>query len=77
MYLKSSPATSDLDEAVSAFVQYRARLFGIAYRVLGSVAEAEDVVQAMPPKHGGPPRYMRACRVRGMRKTNVPRRCSG
>ncbi|MER6538152.1 RNA polymerase sigma-70 factor [Streptomyces sp900105755] len=45
MYLESSPARSDLDEAVSAFVQYRARLFGIAYRVLGSVAEAEDVVQ--------------------------------
>ncbi|MEU5314114.1 RNA polymerase sigma-70 factor [Streptomyces sp. NPDC021562] len=45
MYLKPSPTTSDLDEAVSDFVQYRARLFGIAYRVLGSVAEAEDVVQ--------------------------------
>ncbi|MER5820895.1 sigma-70 family RNA polymerase sigma factor [Streptomyces mirabilis] len=45
MYLKSSPMTSDLDEAVSAFVQHRARLFGIAYRVLGSVVEAEDVVQ--------------------------------
>ncbi len=45
MYLKSSPTTSDLDEAVSAFVQHRARLFGIAYRVLGSVVEAEDVVQ--------------------------------
>jgi RNA polymerase sigma-70 factor (ECF subfamily) len=26
-------------------VQHRARLFGIAYRVLGSVVEAEDVVQ--------------------------------
>ncbi|MEV7387428.1 MULTISPECIES: RNA polymerase sigma-70 factor [unclassified Streptomyces] len=37
--------TSDLDEAVSVFLQHRARLFGIAYRVLGSVAEAEDVVQ--------------------------------
>ncbi|MEU9450083.1 sigma-70 family RNA polymerase sigma factor [Streptomyces sp. NPDC048277] len=37
--------TSDLDEAVSVFVQHRARLFGIAYRVLGSVVEAEDVVQ--------------------------------
>lgn len=45
MYLKSCPMTSDLDEAVSAFVQHRARLFGIAYRVLGSVVEAEDVVQ--------------------------------
>ncbi|MFJ8027886.1 RNA polymerase sigma-70 factor [Streptomyces sp. NPDC096311] len=40
-----SPTASDLDEAVSVFVQHRARLFGIAYRVLGSAAEAEDVVQ--------------------------------
>ncbi|MFJ3776235.1 RNA polymerase sigma-70 factor [Streptomyces sp. NPDC090075] len=45
MYVDSPPVTSDLDEAVSVFVRYRARLFGIAYRVLGSVAEAEDVVQ--------------------------------
>ncbi|MEW1775961.1 RNA polymerase sigma-70 factor [Streptomyces sp. NPDC086777] len=45
MHLESSPTTCDLDDAVSVFVQYRARLFGIAYRVLGSVAEAEDVVQ--------------------------------
>ncbi|GHE59606.1 RNA polymerase sigma factor [Streptomyces spiralis] len=40
-----SPRPSDLEEAASVFVQHRARLFGIAYRVLGSVAEAEDVVQ--------------------------------
>jgi RNA polymerase sigma-70 factor (ECF subfamily) len=37
--------TEDLEEAVSVFVRHRARLFGIAYRVLGSVVEAEDVVQ--------------------------------
>lgn len=30
---------------LAAFVGVRARLFGIAYRVLGSAAEAEDVVQ--------------------------------
>ncbi|MGP3991561.1 sigma-70 family RNA polymerase sigma factor [Streptomyces sp. 3N207] len=36
---------NDLDAAVSVFVQHRRRLFGIAYRVLGSVVEAEDVVQ--------------------------------
>lgn len=35
----------DLDEAVAVFVRHRRRLFGIAYRVLGSVVEAEDVVQ--------------------------------
>src|SRR3954454_20486071 len=45
MQLEPSPTTKDLEEAVSVFVQYRARLFGIAYRVLGSAVEAEDVVQ--------------------------------
>lgn len=40
-----STTTSALDEAVSVFVQLRPRLFGIAYRVLGSAVEAEDVVQ--------------------------------
>lgn len=34
-----------LDEAVSVFVALRPRLFGIAYRVTGSTAEAEDVVR--------------------------------
>ncbi|MEU3511968.1 sigma-70 family RNA polymerase sigma factor [Streptomyces longwoodensis] len=34
-----------LNEALSVFVELRPRLFGIAYRVLGSAAEAEDVVQ--------------------------------
>ncbi|MFJ3307383.1 RNA polymerase sigma-70 factor [Streptomyces sp. NPDC086549] len=45
MDLEPSPMTSDLDEAVAVFVQHRPRLFGIAYRVLGSAVEAEDVVQ--------------------------------
>lgn len=36
---------SDLDLAASVFVGVRPRLFEIAYRVLGSVSEAEDVVQ--------------------------------
>ncbi|TXS43275.1 RNA polymerase sigma-70 factor [Streptomyces sp. uw30] len=45
MHLKTSPTESDLDDAVSVFVELRPRLFGIAYRVLGSAAEAEDVVQ--------------------------------
>jgi RNA polymerase sigma-70 factor (ECF subfamily) len=35
----------DLDSAVGAFNEARPRLFGIAYRMLGSVAEAEDIVQ--------------------------------
>lgn len=36
---------SDLDEATAAFQSVRPRLFGIAYRMLGSAAEAEDIVQ--------------------------------
>ena len=34
-----------LESAVGAFNEARGRLFGIAYRMLGSVAEAEDIVQ--------------------------------
>jgi RNA polymerase sigma-70 factor (ECF subfamily) len=37
--------TSDLDEAAADFARVRPRLFGIAYRMLGSAAEAEDIVQ--------------------------------
>jgi RNA polymerase sigma-70 factor (TIGR02957 family) len=37
--------TSALDDAASIFVSVRPRLFGIAYRMLGSAVEAEDVVQ--------------------------------
>jgi RNA polymerase sigma-70 factor, ECF subfamily len=33
------------EDGLSAFLRTRSRLFGIAYRVLGSAAEAEDVVQ--------------------------------
>jgi RNA polymerase sigma-70 factor (ECF subfamily) len=36
---------TDLDGAAAVFARVRSRLFGIAYRMLGSVAEAEDVVQ--------------------------------
>jgi RNA polymerase sigma-70 factor (ECF subfamily) len=34
-----------VDDAVSVFVCVRPRLFGIAYRMLGSAFEAEDIVQ--------------------------------
>ncbi|MGW8482026.1 RNA polymerase sigma-70 factor [Microbacterium sp. NPDC055903] len=37
--------TEELDEAVTAFDEHRRRLFGIAYRMLGTVADAEDIVQ--------------------------------
>ena len=36
---------SSLDDGLSAFLSVRPRLFGIAYRMLGSAAEAEDIVQ--------------------------------
>jgi RNA polymerase sigma-70 factor (TIGR02957 family) len=38
-------ATGEHDDGLSAFAPVRPRLFGIAYRMLGSAAEAEDVVQ--------------------------------
>src|SRR5918995_5909036 len=34
-----------VDDALAAFVNVRRRLFGIAYRILASAAEAEDIVQ--------------------------------
>lgn len=40
-----SPDVSSLDSATTVFLGSRSRLFGVAYRMLGSVAEAEDVVQ--------------------------------
>lgn len=35
----------EIAEAASVFAQVRPRLFGIAYRMLGSVADAEDLLQ--------------------------------
>lgn len=45
MLTNSQPATTALDQAASIFASLRPRLFGIAYRMLGSSAEAEDIVQ--------------------------------
>lgn len=36
---------AELDDAAAAFQVVRPRLFGIAYRMLGSASEAEDIVQ--------------------------------
>jgi RNA polymerase sigma factor (sigma-70 family) len=36
---------ASIDEALASFLNARARLFGIVYRILGSAADAEDVVQ--------------------------------
>ena len=38
-------AETDLNGATDAFQQSRRRLFGIAYRMLGTVADAEDILQ--------------------------------
>ena len=38
-------APAPYDDGLAAFLSVRPRLFGIAYRMLGSAAEAEDIVQ--------------------------------
>ncbi len=38
-------SSADLDQATAEFVAVRGRLFGIAYRMLGTRTEAEDIVQ--------------------------------
>jgi RNA polymerase sigma-70 factor (ECF subfamily) len=43
MHAGAQPGT--LDQATRDFLSARSRLFGIAYRVLGSAVEAEDIVQ--------------------------------
>jgi RNA polymerase sigma factor (sigma-70 family) len=43
--LRFDMETSEHDDGLSAFASARPRLFGIAYRMLGSAAEAEDIVQ--------------------------------
>jgi RNA polymerase sigma-70 factor (TIGR02957 family) len=40
-----SDSAADLEEAAAVFLAVRPRLFGIAYRMLSSAAEAEDLVQ--------------------------------
>lgn len=41
----SDAADATLDETARQFESYRPRLFGIAYRVIGTIGDAEDVVQ--------------------------------
>jgi RNA polymerase sigma-70 factor (TIGR02957 family) len=43
--IRREPGSGGHDDGLSAFAEVRPRLFGIAYRVLGSAAEAEDIVQ--------------------------------
>jgi RNA polymerase sigma-70 factor (TIGR02957 family) len=44
MFDESTPEAG-LDDATAAFMSVRPRLFGIAYRVLGSANDAEDILQ--------------------------------
>lgn len=43
--VSESGGPEDLEQAAAVFAGVRPRLFGIAYRMLGSVTEAEDLVQ--------------------------------
>ncbi|MGW3247431.1 RNA polymerase sigma-70 factor [Streptomyces sp. NPDC001070] len=43
--MRTRENTDSLEQATRDFMAARPRLFGIAYRVLGSAAEAEDIVQ--------------------------------
>ncbi|MEU4248247.1 RNA polymerase sigma-70 factor [Amycolatopsis sp. NPDC026612] len=43
--MAGSGSGADLEAATAVFTQVRPRLFGIAYRMLSSVTEAEDLVQ--------------------------------
>jgi len=43
--MQATTDTTCPDDGLSAFLTVRPRLFGIAYRMLGNAAEAEDVVQ--------------------------------
>jgi hypothetical protein len=36
-----------VDEALSTFLRVRSRLFGVAYHILGSAADADDIVQSV------------------------------
>ena len=41
----TEPRATDLDEATAQFAEHRELLFALAYRMLGSVADTEDVFQ--------------------------------
>ncbi len=45
LYAFRDAANNKLDDGLRAFDEVRPRLFGIAYRMLGSAAEADDIVQ--------------------------------
>ncbi len=42
-----SPSADSIDDALSVFLGVRSRLFGVAYRILGTASDAEDIVQSV------------------------------
>src|SRR4029450_6591201 len=47
---QSEPGDGRLDPSLSAIMSERRQLINLAYRLLGSLADAEDVVQATSPR---------------------------
>ena len=45
VYTPQSHSNAVLEQAASDFADWRPRIFGVAYRILGSASEAEDIVQ--------------------------------
>ena len=72
--LRFDLATGEYDDGLSAFTPVRPRLFGIAYRMLGSAAEAEDIVTGRIGCGGSLPTGMRL-RTRPHTWRRQPRDC--
>jgi RNA polymerase sigma-70 factor (ECF subfamily) len=47
MFGQRSPSADSIDDALSVFLAVRSRLFGVAYRILGTASDAEDIVQSV------------------------------
>src|SRR5258706_2938779 len=47
MIRQRSPSADSIDDALSVFLAVRSRLFGVAYRILGTASDAEDIVQSV------------------------------
>jgi len=45
--ISSRAAAGSTDEALALFLGVRSRLFGVAYRILGSATDAEDILQSV------------------------------
>lgn len=71
-HLRCDAETAECDDALSAFLDVRRHLFGVAYRMLGCAAEAEDIVQEVwlrwqAANHGtvlNPPAFLMTTTIR-------------